>query len=268
MLHPESVLGLRDGTVKPYFVYIRESVSLSAFASLVSSTFGQQTPLLDFVGGQNRSVIVYSSLNQLLDVRIVDSVESLFELPPLSTIEMSVLERLLDGIVDGSRGDGRRLSIMIHYLSPFHDAAQFQDSPVSVQSIQDGRAFVASLRVNQLSRPSRFPSACVSCLVLPRISLFLYQQRKEVGNSTALPLSRYLEEYNVTYHPFTESSAIDGRRSTDSRTQLYELSGSAADLLPILFPAIGSKQVKSVTLADRMQFASLRPERRAFEWKE
>lgn len=48
-------------------------------------------------------------------------------------------------------------------------------------------------------------------------------------------------------------------------TQLYELSGFAADLLPIFLPVIGSKQVKSVTLADRMQFASLRPERRAVE---
>lgn len=261
MLHPNSALGLQDGTVKPYFVHIRESVSLSAFASLVSSTFGQQAPLFDFVGGQNRSVIVYSSLNQLLDVRIEDSVESLFELPLLSRIEMGVLERLLDGIVDGSRGDGRRLSIMIHYLSPFHDAVPFQDSSVSVQSIQDGRAFVTSLRVNQSSRSSRLSSDCVSCLVLSRISSFLYHQ-KEVGNSTTLPLSRYLEEHDITYRPFTEPNGINGRRSM---IQLYELSGFAADLLPILLPVIGSKQVKSVTLADRMQFASLRPERRAFE---
>lgn len=261
MLHPESTLGLRDGMVKPYFVYIRESVSLSAFASLVSSTFGQQAPLFDFVGGQNRSVIVYCSLHQLLDVRIEDSVESLFELPLLSRIEMGVLERLLDGIVDGSRGDGRRLSIMIHYLSPFHDAVPFQDSSVSVQSIQDGRAFVTSLRVNQSSRSSRLSSDCVSCLVLSRISSFLYHQ-KEVGNSTTLPLSRYLEEHDITYRPFTEPNGINGRRSM---IQLYELSGFAADLLPILLPVIGSKQVKSVTLADRMQFASLRPERRAFE---
>lgn len=261
MLHPKSVLGLPDDTVKPYFVYIRESASLSAFASLVSSTFGQQAPLLDFVGGQNRSVIVYCSLDQLLDVRIVDSVESLFELPLLSRIEMGVLERFLDGIIDGSRGDGRRLSIMIHYLSPFHDAVPFQDSSVSVQSIQDGRAFVTSLRVNQSSRSSRLSSDCVSCLVLSRISSFLYHQ-KEVGNSTTLPLSRYLEEHDITYRPFTEPNGINGRRSM---IQLYELSGFAADLLPILLPVIGSKQVKSVTLADRMQFASLRPERRAFE---
>lgn len=262
MLYPKSVLGLRDGTVKPYFVYIRESASLSAFASLVSSTFGQQAPLFDFVGGQNRSVIVYCSLDQLLDVRIVDSVESLFELPLLSRIEMGVLERLLDGIVNGSRGDGRRLSIMIHYLSPFHDAVPFQDSTVSVQSIQDGHAFVTSLRVSQSSRSSRLSSDCVSCLVLLRISSFLHRQQKEVGNSTTLPLSRYLEEHNVTYRPCTEPNAIDRRRSM---TQLYELSGFAADLLPIFLPVIGSKQVKSVTLADRMQFASLRPERRAVE---
>lgn len=262
MLHPKSALGLRDGTVKPYFVYIRESASLSAFASLVSSTFGQQAPLLDFVGGQNRSVIVYCSLHQLLDVRIEDSVESLFELPLLSRIEMGVLERFLDGIIDGSRGDRRRLSIMIHYLSPFHDAVPFQDSSVSVQSIQDGHAFVTSLRVNQSSRSSRLSSDCVSCLVLPRISSFLHRQQKEVGNSTTLPLSRYLEEHDITYRPFTEPNGINGRRSM---IQLYELSGFAADLLPILLPIIGSKQVKSVTLADRMQFASLRPERRAVE---
>ena len=261
MLHPESTLGLRDGTVKPYFIYIRESASLSAFASLVSSTFGQQAPLLDFVGGQNRSVIVYCSLHQLLDVRIEDSVESLFELPLLSRIEMGVLERFLDGIIDGSGGDGRRLSIMIHYLSPFHDAVSFQDSAVSVQSIQDGHAFVTSLRVNQSSRSSRLSSDCVSCLVLSRISSFLYHQ-KEVGNSTTLPLSRYLEEHDITYRPFTEPNGINGRRSM---IQLYELSGFAADLLPILLPVIGSKQVKSVTLADRMHFASLRPERRACE---
>ena len=184
MLHPESTLGLRDGMVKPYFVYIRESVSLSAFASLVSSTFGQQAPLFDFVGGQNRSVIVYCSLHQLLDVRIEDSVESLFELPLLSRIEMGVLERFLDGIIDGSRGDGRRLSIMIHYLSPFHDAVPFQDSSVSVQSIQDGRAFVTSLRVNQSSRSS-FIGLCFMSSFVTHFIVFVSSEGSGEFNHTS-----------------------------------------------------------------------------------
>lgn len=233
-----------------------DSTSLYQFEDTIHSVFGQESPVLDYVGGQNRSVILYGSLCQLAHPAVGSMIDSAFELPLLARIEIGVISKLAEAINKDGSGNDLDLPMMVHYLTSSSDDTlhlQRTHSDVQVSNVSE---FVSSLRDHSFkSEEQRSAFLSPSFVVIASMCSFLYQQESHTQSPSRLsPLSSYLDEHRILFHSFSESSPKAASRSIDVLTNLYFLSGKPSDLLAVLLPVARAAPIRTITLVEEMTF--------------
>lgn len=239
-----------------YYVLLGDSTSLYQFEDTIHSVFGQESPVLDYVGGQNRSVILYGSLCQLAHPAVGSMIDSAFELPLLARIEIGVISKLAEAINKDGSGNDLDLPMMVHYLTSSSDDTlhlQRTHSDVQVSNVSE---FVSSLRDHSFkSEEQRSAFLSPSFVVIASMCSFLYQQESHTQSPSRLsPLSSYLDEHRILFHSFSESSPKAASRSIDVLTNLYFLSGKPSDLLAVLLPVARAAPIRTITLVEEMTF--------------
>lgn len=130
-----------------YYVLLKESASLFHFRNTINSVFGKESPALDYVGGQNSSVIVYGSLYQLSHPAIRKMIDSAFELPLLAKIESGVILKLAEALYKTENANEVQ-SIMIHYLADTDDVTSRLQHTLSNIQVSAVSGFKSSLQGN------------------------------------------------------------------------------------------------------------------------
>ena len=74
------------------------------------------------------------------------------------------------------------------------------------------------------------------------------------SSSVQSPLSSYLDDHRISFHPFSERSLKGKLRTIDSITNLHLLSGKPSDLLAVLLPIARAAPVHTITIVEEMQF--------------
>ena len=224
-----------------YFVSMKDGYFVNDFMKRVEAITEFSTMEIMFIGGQNRSLLVWCHPEVFTRPQLEPIVDTFFQVPLLGKIPYSIIENAEYNIKNANRDD---ISLQVEFLGK---------RPVNIGA--DSLVVSSAPSVRKLSKMQ--PNERKECIVSTLLKKKKSMNRKEINPS--LSLASYLKLYNI--HLSVDEGVMKSKFHAfhdGDITNHMRIEGPGLPLLHILVDLLQSQPIRSIELTPQYEFNYLR----------